>query len=39
MTEDQDPAVPVSDRRKFDRNLIETGNRLARRVVGPSPFC
>jgi len=39
MAEDQDPTVPLSDRRKFDRNLIETGNRLAHRVVEPVPFC
>ncbi|HAP90880.1 MAG TPA: hypothetical protein DCR15_14625, partial [Arthrobacter bacterium] len=25
--------------RKFDRNLIETGRRLAHRVVEPVPFC
>ncbi|WP_152364937.1 hypothetical protein [Microlunatus speluncae] len=39
MIEDQDPTAPVSDRRKFDRNLMETGNSLAHRVVEPVPFC
>lgn len=39
MTEGQDPSVPISDRRKFDRNLVETGGRLAHRVVEPVPFC
>lgn len=39
MTEGQDLSVPISDRRKFDRNLIETGGRLAHRVVEPVPFC
>lgn len=39
MTESQDPALPDAARRKFDRNLIETGGRLAHRVVEPVPFC
>ncbi|WBL18779.1 hypothetical protein [Citricoccus sp. NR2] len=39
MTEGEDPAVPDSKRRKFDRNLMETGHRLAHRVVEPVPFC
>ena len=39
MTENQDPAVPDTERRKYDRNLLETGGRLAHRVVEPVPFC
>ena len=39
MTESQDPAVPDAERRKYDRNLIEAGGRLAHRIVEPVPFC
>ena len=39
MTENQDPAVPDTERRKYDRNLLETGGGLAHRVVEPVPFC
>lgn len=39
MTAGQKPAVPDAERRKFDRNLIEGGGRLAHRVVEAVPFC
>lgn len=39
MTEGHGPAVPDAERRKFDRNLIENGGRLAHRVIEPVPFC
>lgn len=39
MTKRQDSAVPYAERRKFDRNLIEAGGRLAHRVIEPVPFC
>lgn len=39
MTEGPDRVVPDTVRRKFDRNLIESGGRLAHRVIEPVPFC
>ena len=39
MLADREPPADPDKLRKFDRNLLKTGHRLAHRVVEPTPFC